>query len=210
MIHSFILAAHAATRMVEILLLYSGDVSCGALSCSWYWFHNSHWRSNKKTSLFATTGAEKLKISLSCFLILGSTCGWVWTYFVQSVGEDTRGSPWLQRAWQGGLKIQAGMYTVLIQSSTKQPSSFNVTPLVGVLTVSEYPFLHWLEKGRKRKFFSAYVQKCSLIRFMYFMIDITRCLLTLILTKTHVILSNMKSYENDKNFCLIWSTKIQG
>ena len=30
------------------------------------------------------------------------------------------------------------------------------------------------------------------------MIDITRCPLTLIRTKTHIILSNMKSYENKK------------
>ena len=42
------------------------------------------------------------------------------------------------------------------------------------------------------------VQKCALMRFMNCMIDITRCPLTLILTKTQIILSNMKSYENDK------------
>ena len=30
------------------------------------------------------------------------------------------------------------------------------------------------------------------------MIDITRCPLTLILAKTHIILSNMKSYETTK------------
>ena len=34
--------------------------------------------------------------------------------------------------------------------------------------------------------------------------------LTLILTKTHIILTNMKSYENDKKACFIWSTQIQG
>ena len=48
-----------------------------------------------------------------------------------------------------------------------------------------------------------YVQKCTLMRFMNCMIDITRCPLTLILTKTHIILSNMKSYENDKKACFI-------
>ena len=36
-----------------------------------------------------------------------------------------------------------------------------------------------------------YVQKCTLMRFMNCMIDITRSPLTLILTKTHIILSNM-------------------
>ena len=45
---------------------------------------------------------------------------------------------------------------------------------------------------------SRYVQKCTLMRFMNCMIDITRCPLTLILTKTHIIRSNIKSYENDK------------
>ena len=48
-----------------------------------------------------------------------------------------------------------------------------------------------------------YVQKCTLMRCMNCMIDITRCPLTLILTKTQIILSNMKSYENDKKVCLI-------
>ena len=38
---------------------------------------------------------------------------------------------------------------------------------------------------------------------LYVLIDITRCPLTLIFTKTHVILSNMKSYENDKKVCFI-------
>ena len=42
------------------------------------------------------------------------------------------------------------------------------------------------------------------------MIDITRSPLTLILTKTQIILSNMKSYENNKKACFIWSTQIQG
>ena len=43
------------------------------------------------------------------------------------------------------------------------------------------------------------------------MIDITRCPLTLILTKTQRIPSNMKKlYEDDKKVCLIWSTHIQG
>ena len=36
------------------------------------------------------------------------------------------------------------------------------------------------------------------MRFTNCMIDITRCFLTLILNKTHIILSNMMSYENDK------------
>ena len=39
------------------------------------------------------------------------------------------------------------------------------------------------------------------MRFMNCMIDITRCPLTLILTKTQIILSNIKSYENDKKVC---------
>ena len=34
------------------------------------------------------------------------------------------------------------------------------------------------------------------------MIDITRCPLTLILSKTQIILSNMKSYKNDEKACL--------
>ena len=34
--------------------------------------------------------------------------------------------------------------------------------------------------------------------------------LTLILTKTHIILSNMKSYENNINVCVIWNAQIQG
>ena len=34
------------------------------------------------------------------------------------------------------------------------------------------------------------------------MIDITRCPLTLILTKTQIILSNTKSFENDRRVCL--------
>ena len=37
-----------------------------------------------------------------------------------------------------------------------------------------------------------------------------RCIPALILTKTQIILSNMKSYENDKKVCFIWSTQIQG
>ena len=48
-----------------------------------------------------------------------------------------------------------------------------------------------------------YVRKCMLIRFMTCMIVITSCPLTLILTKTHIILSNKKSYENDKKACFI-------
>ena len=51
--------------------------------------------------------------------------------------------------------------------------------------------------------FLGYVQKCTLMRFMNCMIDITRCPLTSILTKTHIILSSMKSYENDKKACFI-------
>ena len=39
------------------------------------------------------------------------------------------------------------------------------------------------------------------MRFMKCMIDITRCPLTVILTKTQIILSNMKSYENNKIVC---------
>ena len=35
------------------------------------------------------------------------------------------------------------------------------------------------------------------------MIDITKCPLTLNLTETQIILSNMKLYENDKKVCLI-------
>ena len=42
------------------------------------------------------------------------------------------------------------------------------------------------------------------MRFKNCMIDITKCPLTLILTKTHIILSNMKSYENDKKACVIY------
>ena len=45
-------------------------------------------------------------------------------------------------------------------------------------------------------------QKCTLMRFTNCMIDITRCPLTLILSKTYIILSNMKSYENDKKAVL--------
>ena len=48
-----------------------------------------------------------------------------------------------------------------------------------------------------------YVLKSTLMRFMNCMIDITRCPLTLIRTKTHIILSNMKSYENDRKVCVI-------
>ena len=55
-----------------------------------------------------------------------------------------------------------------------------------------------------------YVQKSTLMRFMKCMIDITRCPLTLILTNTQIILSNMKSYENDQKVCFVWRTQIQG
>ena len=47
------------------------------------------------------------------------------------------------------------------------------------------------------------VQKCTLMRCMNCMIDITKCPLPYILSKTQIILSNMKSYENDKKACLI-------
>ena len=42
------------------------------------------------------------------------------------------------------------------------------------------------------------------MKFINCMIDITRCPLNLILTKSHIILSYMKSYENDRKafFCM--------
>ena len=46
------------------------------------------------------------------------------------------------------------------------------------------------------------------MRFMNSMKDITRCPLTLIPTKTQIILSNMKSYEKDEKVCFMWSTQI--
>ena len=64
-----------------------------------------------------------------------------------------------------------------------------------------YTFKHYCIPNTHIPFplpYPRYVQKCMLVRFMNCMIDITRCPLTLILTKTHITLSNMKSYENDK------------
>ena len=58
------------------------------------------------------------------------------------------------------------------------------------------------EKKKNGRPLAADVQECTRMRFMNCMIDITRCPLT-ILTKTHIILSNMKSYENDKEVCFI-------
>ena len=50
--------------------------------------------------------------------------------------------------------------------------------------------------ARTREVRSLYCPR--LMRFMNCVIDIARCPLTLILTKTDIILSNTKSYENDK------------
>ena len=58
------------------------------------------------------------------------------------------------------------------------------------------------DSANDREILGRDLHKCTLMRFMNCMIDITRCPLTLILTKTRIILSNMKSHENDKKTCL--------
>ena len=92
------------------------------------------------------------------------------------------------------------------------PFSFSLTTTT-LIALSSLPNLPLLLKSKMLAIgiaFARYVQKGTLMRCMNCMIDIIRCPLTLILTKTQIILSNMKSYENDKKVCLIESTQIQG
>ena len=79
-------------------------------------------------------------------------------------------------------------------------------PLIDHLATILYKELskaNFTYKRVRGRFSSIKQPKCTLMRFMNLMIDITRCPLTLILTKTHIILSNIKSYENDKKACFI-------
>ena len=58
-------------------------------------------------------------------------------------------------------------------------------------------FPGWDASPSQARGFPRYVQKCRLMRRKLFMISITKCPLSQKVTKTHIILSNMKYYEND-------------
>ena len=82
----------------------------------------------------------------------------------------------------GVLMVMKMVMTMAIVMGTEKITAvvMRMTIVIGVVT------------GRKMAALERYVQKCTLMRCMKCIIAITRCPLTSILTKTQIILSNMK------------------